>query len=262
MRYTLLCLITLFVSYQAKCQNETDSLSKYSYNILGINFVNGKTETILGSCFFFRKNRNIYLVTAKHVVSGCDTGYGKHTHFPDDLAVNLHGNAILPLHIKEYKDTVNCKSADFEIFKIKTDSIHEKYIYSVESLIDDIPNKRLSAVMIGYPGTMYKNDSLTGNGIIPFTAKKLLINKGDYKIFYLTPDYKQTFDSSEIMIECSLSVDTENRLNGFSGSPFFVQDKKSKRWIAVGIFSGSSHNKNNSYLYYYRIIDAIKRKIQ
>jgi hypothetical protein len=49
----------------------SDSLSKYSYTIVGQ--IGNSPQLDMGTCSFYEKNGDLFLITAKHIVYTCDS---------------------------------------------------------------------------------------------------------------------------------------------------------------------------------------------
>ena len=72
---TRIILLSFFIinTFQSFCQDTqlpADSLSKYSYSLLGFS---NNPNADFGTCFFINHNNNLFLVTAKHTLYNCDT---------------------------------------------------------------------------------------------------------------------------------------------------------------------------------------------
>src|SRR6185312_4251924 len=108
-RILITCLtLLLFTNTYCQSNNAFDSLKKYSYFIEGINSKDGVIAT--GTGFFIRtKDSLIYLITAKHVLSGCNDSLLKFKGMPPIMYVflDLNGN-IIPINTNRIKDTSQC----------------------------------------------------------------------------------------------------------------------------------------------------------
>src|SRR6185312_8202708 len=108
-RILITCLtLLLFTNTYCQSNNAFDSLKKYSYFIEGINFKTGAIAT--GTGFFIRTRNNvIYLITAKHVLSGCTDSLVKFKEMPNYMNVFLDKNGtVILINIAVIKDTSQC----------------------------------------------------------------------------------------------------------------------------------------------------------
>src|SRR5687768_15135590 len=72
----------------------TDSLKKYTYSLLGFKVSGNYTYQAFGSGFFYRHSGGLYLITAKHVLSGClDTA--KIKNHPDVINILIENDSGL-----------------------------------------------------------------------------------------------------------------------------------------------------------------------
>src|SRR4051794_33158022 len=83
-----------------------DSLQHYSYRLLGFSVSGNRLYPFGGTCFFIRKNKKIFLVTAKHVVTGC-VDSGKADNLPSKLSVYIYDSSgsepkSLPIEISSF----------------------------------------------------------------------------------------------------------------------------------------------------------------
>ncbi len=109
-----LFFILLFFSYKiglSQSSKDLQSLTSYSYYINNLVNEAGQIGVYNGSVFFIRKNQKTYLVTAKHVLSGCKNYQYKDRIAPDFLAVYLEHKSIPKMtgvQTKKIKDTSDC----------------------------------------------------------------------------------------------------------------------------------------------------------
>ena len=123
--------LLLFISIFSNGQS-VDSLKKYSYTIFGYNL---KTMpfpfSASGTAFFIKRNNSIFLITAKHVLTGCEKGV-KPKEMPDYMNIYLpERDTILGIDIRAIKDTATCftKVEDgLDVIVVRVDNFWKKYI--------------------------------------------------------------------------------------------------------------------------------------
>jgi hypothetical protein len=217
-----------------------DSLKKYSYLISGI--VNDHSA-IIGTGFFIKKRKSVYLVSAAHVLTGWNALERKwNKDYPDTFFVKLidkkTGDDILcSIDVSAYKKKLKPFSIwdkpDIFIYKIKKPSSY--IINSIENLIVDTIANYINEVnkVFGYGFASYTR----------FTDFHSLLN--------LTPT---VIDASTVMKYDSIPKSRKNNLpdsmhfiiaptfpwknnfgNGASGAPIFIYSEKLERFIFGGV---------------------------
>lgn len=225
--------------------NLPDSLRKYSYFVFGFkNMGNGLMIPGSGSGYFIRKSGKLFFLTARHVFCPCDypnicEPTVKRRNYPDTLQIvltNLEGentsNSII-LNIKEFRNSCDCewppRNPDLIAYEV---SVPPDTVYSVESLITNLPKSKGHISIFGYPSSKVFE---TGT----FSVEKsthLLIK--DFNLFENYRYINCQNDSATAEQDYIVSVNEEiyNPLNGFSGSPAFVFDYENKNWALIGTF--------------------------
>lgn len=249
MKKLIFTFIIIF-PFISNCQQYVDSLKKYSYHIIGFGILNNTDNKSLpnenitdGTVFFIRKNEHLFLVTAKHVLSGCDS-LTKDKNHPSTMVVwisNDETSKLMSLNVSVIKDTSSCLpfalSPDIIVVEI-FDSI-AKNVFSVESLIHPLYKKLNNAIVIGYPGIT----SITANARLIYKPPSFIdFKKGQYYPYEQYTDKAETkVDSINFFTTCKNTWNYKI-IQGFSGSPFYVQEKKSKEWRIAGICAAGNLN--------------------
>jgi hypothetical protein len=186
------------------------------------------------TCFFIKYKNIMYLVTAKHVLSGCENVNTKIKSFPDMHYVFL-GNYLhsIPINTKETKRILPCSGLDLVIIKIVDTPIY-KYINSVEEYLVPPFNEYKGIGIFGFPIISYKKDMFK-----TFPAQSEMIIDENYFTFHSVMDTLGKLDSTLMAINWTKNVTPSNVMGGYSSSPVFLQEKKSNQWRLVGLFSAS-----------------------
>jgi len=242
-------ITVMFIISFAACygQNDFDSLKKYTYPILAID---GATVDGGGSCFFVRRDKKIYLVTAKHILAGCINDSTKKTRFVDKHRVYLgsYSNAI-EINTSSSPRILPCDGIDLVIC-ILADTSMSKLIYSVEKyLLPDFTDFEAIAIS-GFPGSGFNKNRFThfpGASLIRIQDKDFeILNfpnaKGDYDRYVFGIDWKKP------------SLDVAS-IKGYSGAPIFLQNKRTLKWKIAGILTGLKTPGNGSLVF--MAVDAV-----
>jgi hypothetical protein len=230
----ILLLSTSIITYS----QPADSLRKYSYTIFGCNL---KTMpfpfTASGTAFFIKRNNSIFLITAKHLLTGCEKGV-KTKEMPDFMSVYLpEKDTLLNIDIRLIKDTVTCfeKVEDgLDVIVIKLDNFWKSYISNtVEKFINPLFKKVKSIEIFGFPFDKNHGFRMPGyDGPVHIT-----IPEKEYEVI-------QAFDSTGKVDTLNYRVFADSAISdsikkGFSGSPVFIQDTDSKKWRVMGVLVAS-----------------------
>lgn len=232
-------LIAVLLIIQFSCQstfpnklNEgkkvpTDTLSKYSYDLFTYLATNNGVLPTAGTGFFIRANNKIFLITANHVLCGCDDNLKKMSPYPNlwnilNLDVTDNGK-LISLNTKYFRDTCTClaisKKSDIAIHEM--DSKYYNYpLNSIEEFISPRYHEYDSFAVFGFPGTGYSRHP-SGFGYMPpekitFTAYDSTSLMDDFNYYFNIPN-----------------IDSIKR--GHSGSPVFIRNKKNKKWRICGV---------------------------
>ena len=106
MRSFFFLLLFLFHFSNSFCNPPSDSLEKYSYNVIGFTFPTG---VYFGTGFFIRNKGFIYFISAMHVLTGCDHGILPNK-FPDEMNVFLKDPMqIISIPTKNIREKYSCR---------------------------------------------------------------------------------------------------------------------------------------------------------
>jgi len=245
-RSILLLLILIAISGYG----QLDSLQKYSYQLLGFS-INNKTITpVGGSGFFIRNNDRLFFLTANHVISGCRNI----PNFPGEMKIVIKdierdNYTLQPIAIKNALKSIPCDSInnipDYNLFEI--DDYNNNNILSIEKFLLP-PFKEVSQVQFhGFPSVATN----PGSVFIPVSSLYYNISVGQIT----TPIYYDIVQDFNYLISVENLADS---IDGFSGSPVFLKDKKSDKKRVVGLLSASVMEGGVKYLTVCRIDPIIK----
>lgn len=202
-------------------------LSKYSYPLIGFDGI----ESNAGTCFFIKYHKSIYLVTAKHNVSGCDNDSTKSKRFPDfEYAYlgNFHDSVVINTNL--LKAILPCNGVDLFVYKVE-DTSKAAYINSIEDFITKTSIKRNNNVTLcGYPITTYTHPGMYPN------ADSLVIKSGS-STFNDINKRSGKIDSTMVLLNWNSGAFPDSLLHGYSGSPVFFKNGKTKNFELAGLFS-------------------------
>ena len=255
-------------SYGQICNEGTDSLQKYSYLIFGFKFSGTKEgqylklDPVQGTCFFIRSNERLFLVSAKHVFSPWRyklANTRKLGSMPDTLLIKVldTSNRIItiPLNIQGLnKDTTTglslAQDPDAVVFEIKNKA-HYK-LNSIEGLIQDPQDYILSDVVLyGYPLTV---------DIRPLDPDKYLaqesfiIEGNSITDFYSPVKFRNDGKILESFDYFTFQRDNNKIKGGPSGSPVFLRDYNSGRWLFGGVYSSASGANNTAIVVKWTVV--------
>lgn len=241
MRAKILFVI-LVCSYNAYCQNPIigDSLIKYSYTLLGFS---NSPKASSGTGFFIKNNNVLFLVTAQHTFYDCDTIHHKHSPRVKYGVVYIPSPFnVFQFSIPEKSDTCLGQERDLDLLVIKLGNSIPPGINTVEEYLLP-PFKKLGSIEIFGQGI--RNDS----SFVGFDMQHHIpIPKKSFTIYHsIATSDKNYIDSLHYVIDLKrLKID--DWIKGFSGSPVFLQNRKSKKWRLCGVLIqallpiGENHN--------------------
>ena len=232
----LITLLFILFFDKGYCQNDFDSLKKYIYPIIGID----STPVDGGNCFFVRHHKNIYLVTAKHILAGCINDSTKSDHFANKHYVFLGSYAhAVELNTSAAKQVLPCNGLDLVMCRLMDTSM-SKYIYSVENyLMPDFSDFK-GFLIGGFPATGFKKDMLSSFPDVSF----LRLQDKHFDILNL-PDSKGNFDPNLFGIDWQGQGTTGTLMEGYSGAPVFIQDRNTLKWKLAGLLSAGKSIQND-----------------
>lgn len=243
---TFILLLTALLFTKAsfsQTQNDWDSFKKYSYSILGFSGKGNFGIPSGGTGFFIRDRSKLFLVTAKHVFSGCDDSAKKSPFYPDIMNVMLHDNIgnptiVINVNIEKIKDTTPCvrklNDTDIIVVPINVEDSIGKTIFSVEKFLAPPFRVIEKILMVGFPGIGYARQPVEFGFWKPSLFK---MNGNETKIFTHTTYTDPIMIDSINLFMYNQTIEIDSTLKGFSGSPIFVKDSSSKKWRIAGLFA-------------------------
>ncbi len=233
-RYSVLFLLLACCS-TVKSQNKglpSDSLKKFSYTIFGTMVANGKAVLDMGTCFFLRKNGNLVLVTAKHVLYDCDSSTQIMTPKFRNASVFLpNGFEFINFTVPEIKDTCVLYYKDPDLIVLSIDNKWMGKVNTVDKFI--LPPFRKFGRLTLF-GQGMKGDNST---YLRFDEQhNIELKEKKFKFYTNTPTPDSTYlDTIHYFVE-TREVVSGSWMKGFSGSPVFLQEEKTKKWRLCGVF--------------------------
>jgi hypothetical protein len=233
-------LLLLFIGSTAHSQILLNPLKKYSYYLTGSKSNYAMSFTMAGTAFFIRQGNSLYLITAKHIINGCVNNQ-KQPFYPETIFIWLHDSSntegiAVPIDISKIRDTLKCPTLpdDADVIALKMSDIRLNNVYSVEKYLSPIFSKVADIEIFGFP------ENNTPTKIAGYTnPSNLHIPSNKYQIVRLTDTNTGMVDNKNLYI-FSTAVRLDNTLGGYSGSPIFIKDGKSKNWRLLGVMFG--HN--------------------
>lgn len=241
MKYSLpIYLILIFGCFSAqqnkKSNNKEDALKKYSYYIGFeiVKFYSGGSATVTtgnGTGFFIRDKEELYLVTARHNVVPCEN-YEK--LFLKNIFVWLQDKSgspterilIEPMQFFDLQCIQQKNDTDAIVIKVSKSLT----VYSIESFISKIPTEYEEVKIWGYPEN--KNDTSNRPDYTLISNTYLPPNRYSFEIICDTTTNK--IDSVNFFL-VSKTATIDNSRHGYSGSPVFIKNKKTKKWVFIGL---------------------------
>ena len=229
---TRIYLLIIFIigSFKSFCQESPlpgDSLSKYSYSLLGFS---NSPNADFGTCFFIKQNDNLFLVTAKHTLYNCDTRTKK------EYSAFKYGIVFIPdpfnaiqFSVPQTIDTCFGIARDTDLLVLKVDKTLFKDVNTVEKFILP-PFKKLGDIEICGQGMR------TDSSFVGFDKQHhIYLPRNTFKVFTSMPILNnQYIDSIHYIIDME-KLRIDKWLKGFSGSPAFLQDDETKKWRLCGV---------------------------
>lgn len=241
-------IFLISVPKNVNSQSNSDSLSKYSYSIMGFSSKGNFGVPYSGTAFFIRNGSSVFLITAKHVLSGCDDGNRKMPFFPDVMNVmvldrNDSSGGVINVNIEKIKDSIVCHESfldsDFIALKIIVHDTILKKINSVENLIMPPFEEVEKIAMFGFPLNSIRNPSVQFGFWMPsffeLNGVETIISGA------FTDTVSNRTDSTNYYFYNQVAK-IDSSLKGFSGSPVFVKDRSSDRWRITGLFAKFGYN--------------------
>jgi hypothetical protein len=187
--------------------------------------------------FFLRQNDRLFLVTAKHVLSGCiDTT--KNKNVPSILYISVldssNGEKLIKIDVSIIKDTASCLPLweDADIICVEMTGQSKLDLISVNSC-EGLKSEKLynpsHLTFYGFPGrvTVRENNTIIYPGVSKFDLPI------DTNIATTTIN-KFFIDSINYWVNLN-KVYEERYFAGYSGSPVFIKNRKSGKWNLIGV---------------------------
>lgn len=207
----------------------SDSLSKYSYTIVGQ--IGKSPELGMGTCSFYEKNGELFLITAKHVLYTCDSITTKQIPKFKIATVFIPTSIqFLQFKVPELNDSCIVDYKDPDLFICK---IEDKWIGKVNTIGRFVMPPLIKYGKITIFGQGMKRDSL----YMGFDKQhNIELRPNTFKFYLNTPVPDSNYiDTIHHFIETK-GISTGTWMKGFSGSPVFLQDKNLNRWRFCGVF--------------------------
>lgn len=262
MKLVILLLLPLYCAGQVV--TDTSDFKKYSYRIFGVLPISTE-DTLLrfntGTGFFFRKKGQLFLISAKHVITGCNTAVfpaNMEKIFPNTMFVQLSDKPsdLLPINVKSIRDTASCQIyvEEPDIIVIAINDTIARKVQSIENMYLPSLTKPCNILMSGFPAS-----AVIENGYIKTVLPTTLYwqsDKYNFKQVYVV--HKSADDQINLRIKQN-QYPAGNPLRGFSGSPLYAQDSATKKWQIAGVFVTTDRHAGAGYLSFVKFEYAIER---
>lgn len=242
LKYSIAVLLLFFIRFSFG-QQSADSLKKYSYLLTADTILPlGLKGHAQGTAFFIENNKRMFLICAKHTLSGCDNKNFKDERYPETIKLWTSKKAKnFSLNTKIIKDTAKCepfvKDPDIIHYPISDKLYKNHYFSTINDYISDIPTESTELVLWGFS----KNGSDTSSTLflsyrynvdstkLTSINDKLIIDNINY---YITIQDKKVNDDFFI---------------GFSGCPVFLKDTNNK-YAFIGLLCAVNNRENALYV--------------
>lgn len=239
------CLVFLLIWLPIKVISQIEgaelSFREYSYNLMGVSNKESNFVKSSGTGFFYENKSGLYLITAKHVITGCD--YSKKDdnmpHFVNLFLPQLED--FINIYVKSIQDTAACAlpSIDLDVIAIKMPDSCKNRVKSIESFVTPPFNSLSSTQIFGFP--WYLNTKSGHYEIMP--SSLVFMKEGT---FLFGSEYADTIlkqeDTLNYIVEAN-EMRLDSTIGGMQGSPVFVQDSITKKWRIAGILIAYQHLK-------------------
>jgi len=207
----------------------SDSISKYSYTIFG---QIGKTPQLdMGTCSFFEKNGDLFLITAKHVLFSCDSLTNKQVPKFEIVTIFLPADfQFLQFRIPILNDSCIIDYKDPDLFVHEVDNSWIGKVNTIGRFVKP-PIQNFGKLEIFGQGM--KGDS----SYLGFDKQHNIELKQNLFKFYSSPPVPDSnfVDTVHHFVETK-EILVGSWMKGFSGSPVFLQDIESHSWRFCGVF--------------------------
>ncbi|MFP5041665.1 hypothetical protein [Parasediminibacterium sp. JCM 36343] len=217
-------------------QEDAGSFRQYSYLLYGKGTNGIVTGSAAGTCFFVRKGGRLFLITAKHVLCGCGGGK-KSEYYPDKLMVRrMGGMDTLAIDISRIRDTATLMEPYLEPDVMAMEVPNDTAISSAERFLMPPFRKVGRLIACGYSGSAVMRE---GQLTSPAEASLMSFPKDSYLIGTAQDSASPAIDSLNYCIMPKGGASGID-FRGWSGSPVFIEDARSKKWRICGVFVASS----------------------
>ncbi len=268
LKYYSLIVLIFFISCSAGKKNtvknnSVDALEKYSYKLAGFLLPSQEdsiVSVISGTGFFIKKENQLFLITAKHVITGCENDAKPLVH-PSNITIWSPINGIIGnLDISLIKDTSICLpfQDDPDVIAIKVNNEWRNSVNVVDEFIMPVFKVVGNTEIFGYPASAMFQSSYPR--FVP--PSNIHLSKKSYQ-------YVQMVDSASGKVVDSINywifskdVIFDKSGQGYSGSPVFVEDIKTKKWRVAGVAVGWGLVQSGETFLYVTRIDYVLEKIK
>ena len=235
-------IIALSLSIQGcsssiKTIDSVQFLSKYSYIVLGFETTKEGKIPYNGTCFFINRNDKLYLITAKHVITGCENGQ-KTFNTADVLNVLIKDSLgkvinVINAGTSQLKAQYPCKPSyeDLDAIAIEVSRPENATIYTVENYIRPRFLQWDKIEIFGFPREKTYKDSSIGHEIVSHRSINPTETKFEYQI-----DSSGREDTLHYVLLGKYLTEDLTHDHGYSGSPVFIRNTITKEWRIVGLY--------------------------
>lgn len=185
----------------------------------------------MGTCFFLKNQSKLFLVTAKHVLYTCDS-ISKTERSKFEIAT-----VFLPVNVEFIQFRIPAQNDSCIVFYKDPDLI----IFQIESKWSDKVNTIDSFILPPFKKvgkiTIYGQGMRGDSSYLGFDKQhNIELKAKTFKYFTNCPVPDSNYlDTVHHFVETK-KLEVGNWMKGFSGSPVFLQDAKSKSWRFCGVF--------------------------
>lgn len=247
----LILLVLLSTLIHCSGYSQQDTLSKYSYPLLGFDTVS--FTPAMGTCFFIKIDKRVFLVTARHVITGC--GVANNTkNYPEIFTVitGFSNSPLISINVKGIKNHFPCPDTllnDPDIIAVEVNDSATSKLNSVEQFIKPPFRETDYIDMYGFPGVDYlKNADFFA---VP-TAAHIRVQKENTTIYTSTvKDSTLKIVDSSYYTVVNKNLYVEQAIKGYSGSPVFIKELYSNQIRLLGVFATFGYDTANlNYKYW------------
>jgi len=225
-------------------------LKEYSYLVNGDINLGNAIGHAQGTGFFIERNGKVFFVTSKHTLSGCNDQNMKDERYPNQMNINLNNDSIT-INTSPIKDSAKCLPivVDPDIIAHPLTDVEQKKegINIINEFEGEKPENSNELVIWGFPNNSTKIESFVSQDFISLTSLDVTLDGQNY--FKDEIHYCITVNDKKINEE----------MVGFSGSPVFLKNMTSGKFILIGVLCGTNIPANGMYIvqpkYLHNLID-------